>query len=80
MNISANKEEISFEQALNELETIVKGLESGSSDLEKAIKDYEKGNKLIKICEKKLNDAKLRVEKIIKNEDGNYTTTKFDSE
>lgn len=79
MNISANKEEISFEQALNELETIVKGLESGSSDLEKAIKDYEKGNNLIKICEKKLNDAKLRVEKIIKTEDGNYATTTFES-
>lgn len=78
MTISANKEEISFEQALNELETIVKGLESGSSDLEKAIKDYEKGNNLIKICEKKLNDAKLKVEKIIKNSDGNFATENFD--
>lgn len=64
---------ISFEQAVKELEEIVRKLESGQVDLESAIKDYERGNELRKICEKKLNEAKLKVENIIKNQDGSVT-------
>lgn len=62
--------DLSFEQAVKELEEIVRKLESGQVDLESAIKDYERGNQLRKICEQKLNDAKLKVENIIKNQDG----------
>ena len=65
---------ISFEQAVKELEDIVRKLESGQVDLESAIKDYERGNQLRGICEQKLNDAKLKVENIIKNQDGSVTT------
>ncbi len=71
------KEDISFETALNELETIVRKLESGSTDLDKAITDYEKGAELIKLCEKKLNAAKLKVEKIVKTQGGEATTEEF---
>ncbi len=66
--------ELSFEQAVKELEEIVRKLESGQVDLESAIKDYERGNALRAICEAKLNDAKLKVENIIKNQDGSITT------
>lgn len=65
---------LSFEQAIKELEDIVRKLESGQVDLESAIKDYERGSELRKICEQKLSDAKLKVENIIKNQDGSVTT------
>ena len=70
----AENKNITFEQAVKELEEIVRKLESGQVDLESAIKDYERGNELRKICEAKLNEAKLKVEKIIKNQDGTVKT------
>lgn len=60
---SAQKE-YSFETALKELEEIVRGLETGQTSLEDSIQAYEKGIALKKICEEKIKDAKLRVEKI----------------
>jgi exodeoxyribonuclease VII small subunit len=71
------KEEITFETALNELEAIVRKLEGGSADLDKAIADYEKGAELIKICERKLGAAKLKVEKIIKTQSGEFSAEEF---
>jgi exodeoxyribonuclease VII small subunit len=70
----AENKDITFEQAAKELEDIVRKLESGQIDLENAIKDYERGNELRKICEQKLGEAKLKVEKIIKTQDGKITT------
>ncbi|PIR31626.1 MAG: exodeoxyribonuclease VII small subunit [Alphaproteobacteria bacterium CG11_big_fil_rev_8_21_14_0_20_44_7] len=61
----------SFEESLKELENIVRKLESGQTNLEDAIKDYERGNELRKNCEQRLAEARLKVEKIIKNSDGN---------
>ncbi len=71
--------ELSFEQALKELETIVKGLESGQTDLEKSITDYTRGAQLRDHCLTKLNEAKLKVEKITKGADGALGTSAFDS-
>ncbi len=61
---------MSFEQALTELEKIVIKLESGKETLENAINDYEYGNALREYCEKKLSEAKLKIDKIVKREDG----------
>jgi exodeoxyribonuclease VII small subunit len=69
--------ELSFEQSLKELETIVRKLESGQVDLESAIKDYERGNDLRKNCEQKLEQARLKVESIIKQADGTVKTEEF---
>ena len=55
---------LSFEAALSELEEIVRQLETGKSSLEDAIGAYERGADLKKHCEKKLTEAKARVEKI----------------
>lgn len=55
---------LSFEAALTELEEIVRQLETGKSSLEDAIGAYERGAELKKHCEKKLTEAKARVEKI----------------
>lgn len=56
---------MSFETALAELERIVAELESGQAELERSIAVYERGAALKAHCEAKLNEAKLRVEKIL---------------
>jgi exodeoxyribonuclease VII small subunit len=61
---------MNFEQALAELEKIVLKLESGKESLENAINDYEYGNALREFCENKLSEAKLKIDKIVKKEDG----------
>jgi len=58
------EEKISFEEALKSLEEIVDELNNGEPDLEKAISAYERGVKLKNICEKRLENAKERIEKI----------------
>ena len=55
---------MSFEQAMIELEKIVKQLEAGDIPLEDSIAAYEKGIHLKQFCEKKLKDAQLKIEKI----------------
>lgn len=69
---------LSFEQALRELEGIVRRLETGQSELEAAIEDYTRGTALKEHCQKKLSDARLKVEKIIKTANGSTTTQPFD--
>lgn len=56
---------LSFEEALAELEKIVAELESGKAPLERSIEVYERGAALKAHCEKKLEAARLRVEKIV---------------
>jgi exodeoxyribonuclease VII small subunit len=59
-----NKDKISFEDALRDLEEIVDNLNNDELELEKAISAYEKGMELKKICEQRLKEAKLRIENI----------------
>ena len=56
---------LSFEQALTELERIVAELESGQAPLERSIEMYERGAALKAHCEKRLEAARLKVEKIV---------------
>lgn len=67
----------SFEEALKELEHIVRRMESGGQNLELAIADYERGMALKTLCEKRLTEAKLKVEKIVKAQDGSIKTEAF---
>lgn len=69
-NIHEKIAQMSFEEALLELEKIVTKLESGKESLENAINEYEYGNALREYCEKKLKEAKLKIDKIVKKEDG----------
>lgn len=66
----AEIEKMSFEQALAELETIVQQLESGEVELERSIAIYERGAALRAHCDGKLKEAELKVEKIVRGEDG----------
>lgn len=72
--MSQDIEKLSFEDALKELETIVKRLEEGKVSLEDAIASYERGTQLKSHCEKKLRDAKMRVEQIVVGQDGQLST------
>ncbi len=56
---------LSFEDALAELERIVRGLEGGQQRLEDAITAYERGSALRQHCEAKLREAEMRVERIV---------------
>lgn len=62
--------EMSFEEALAELETIVRQLEKGDVELEKSIEIYERGAELKKHCEARLKSAELKVEQIVQGSDG----------
>jgi exodeoxyribonuclease VII small subunit len=64
-----------FEQALAELEDIVKALERGDVPLEKSISLYERGDALKKHCDKLLKAAEARVEKITTDASGKPTGT-----
>ena len=60
----ADIEDMTFEVALRELESIIERLESGDIELEESIAKYERGEALKKRCEKLLKEAEARVEKI----------------
>lgn len=67
---AADIDALSFEQALAELERIVGQLESGQAPLEQSIELYERGALLKAHCEKRLEAARLRVEKIVVGQGG----------
>lgn len=71
-------ETMTFEDAMVELETIVKSLESGSAPLEESITHYERGVALKKHCENKLRVAQEKIEKITISENGSATTEPLD--
>ncbi len=62
--------DLSFEDALAQLEAIVQELESGRAPLERSIEIYERGAALKAHCEARLKAAQLRVEKIVVGPDG----------
>ena len=62
--------DLSFEDALSRLETIVSRLESGQAPLEESITLYEAGARLKEHCENRLKAAQLRVDKIVVGADG----------
>jgi exodeoxyribonuclease VII small subunit len=58
----------SFEACLDELEKVVKELESGDLQLEKSLELFEKGMALSESCRKQLEDAETRVEMLIRKD------------
>jgi exodeoxyribonuclease VII small subunit len=68
--MSDNLSQLSFEDALAELEKIVRGLEGGQQKLEDAIGCYERGTALRRHCEAKLAQAEARVQAIVERADG----------
>ena len=55
---------MSFEDAMKELEKLVDSLDKGDVSLDEAITAYDRGSQLKEYCEKKLNEAKMKIETI----------------
>jgi exodeoxyribonuclease VII small subunit len=66
---------LSFERAIEELETIVKRLEDGKVPLEESVAIYERGEALKRRCEELLRQAEARVDKITTDANGQATGT-----
>ena len=62
-------ENLSFEESLEKLEEIVNKLENGDIPLDEAIDEFNNAMQLVKICNKKLNDAEESIAKIVKDND-----------
>ena len=80
MSDTKSPEKLSFEEALSELEAIVRELEGGQGDLDGSIKQYERGTALKKHCMDKLESARMKVEKIMQQPDGSLKTEPLDAE
>jgi exodeoxyribonuclease VII small subunit len=70
--------EMKFEEALKKLEKIVEDLEDGNLPLDESLEKYEEGIKLSRMCAKKLEVAKKKVEILLKSEDGSAELKEFD--
>lgn len=64
------KENLSFEEAHEQLERILAAMNSGKITLEESIHLFEKGEKLMRHCEKQLAYAESRIEQILKERSG----------
>ncbi len=62
-------EDLSYEEALQELEELVQTLESGENDLKKTLLYFERGQVLASYCISLLDDAELKVEEVLKGDD-----------
>ncbi|MDA8852513.1 exodeoxyribonuclease VII small subunit [Hyphomicrobiales bacterium] len=78
IEIKSDIKKLSFEEALTELEEIVGRLERGDIDLEDSISIYERGEALKSHCESKLEKAKMKVDKIITQPDGDFSSEPLD--
>ncbi len=70
---------IKFETALSELEKIITKLESSETPLDEALKLYEKGISLIRVCSDRLDNAEQKIKLLQQNKNGTITETDFKS-
>ena len=74
---------MTFEEAMNELEKLVESLDKGDISLDQAISAYDRGSQLKDFCQKKLNEAKMKVETIQSSDNSDVIPDKlttFDSD
>ncbi len=58
--------ELKFEEMMEKLESIMRDLESGQMPLDKSLERYEEGVKLLRLCRKRLDETKRKVEILVK--------------
>lgn len=78
--MEAKDVQLSFETALEKLETIVESMESGEVPLAELLAKFEEGTRLLKVCESRLKDAELKIEQLKKQKDGAFGFEKFETE
>lgn len=71
--------DLSYEDALNKLESLVEEMESGDLPLEALLKRFEEGSKLAEVCQSKLAEAELRIQKLERNLEGEPELKPFDT-
>ncbi len=76
-NKHSDIEKMSFEKAMEELESIVSDLENGSIELEESIEKYQRGIQLKKHCDQKLKEANMKIDQIEIDKEGNVTEKPF---
>ena len=69
-----------FEESMKRLEEIVSRMEQGSVTLEESLTLFEEGTGLVKQCSKQLDDAELKVVRLMKGPDGEPVETEFEHE
>lgn len=74
MPTTDNNTELRFEDAYQELSQIINQLESGDLPLDESMALFERGRRLIALCEGHLNAAELRVSQLLSDADGNLRT------
>lgn len=68
---------MNFEQSLTRLEEIVRQMEQGNVPLEESLKLFEEGTALAAACSKQLDEAELKVVRLMKGKDGEPVETEF---
>lgn len=69
---------VSFEKALDQLEHIVRDMESGNLTLEQSLKKFEEGMKLSKYCTRKLDETEKKISLLMSQADGSVIEKPFD--
>ncbi len=67
--------DVSFEEALGRLEKLVVSMEDGEISLAELVEQYEEGTGYLRVCQKHLRDAELKIEKLKKEHDSWETET-----
>jgi exodeoxyribonuclease VII small subunit len=78
MALNEDIDQMEFEQALKELEEIVKILEEGKSSLDESVNLYERGTRLKKRCDGILESVQLRINQISCDKDGNISRNEME--
>ena len=77
--VNDSLEKMTFEEAMKELERLVDSLDKGDVSLDEAIAAYDRGSQLKDHCQKKLNEAKMKVETIQSSGDSKVIPNKLTS-
>ncbi|MDD5156153.1 MAG: exodeoxyribonuclease VII small subunit [Candidatus Omnitrophica bacterium] len=70
--------ELKFEEALKKLEKIVEDLEKGDLSLDDALKKYQEGIELSRLCSQRLENAKKKIDVLVKNKKGEFELKSLD--
>ncbi len=70
--------DVDFEQAYKELEALVERMERGDQNLESSLADFERGVALMKHCHSVLKGAEQKVEILVKDNEGLFSTEAFE--
>ncbi len=74
------KKELSFEEAMSDLEKMAEELESGELTLDESVKKFQKGMELSKHCSELLEQAEKNISILLEQKDGSYKEENFEAE